>query len=445
MENNRIDFRQPFLHYCFLLLSVFATAGLFAGPVHAQRAAANPEITRLSVDSDDGLLQGAVLTFVVEGTPRGKASVRINRIDANIPLKEASRGVYEGSYTIKRKDRINGSSTIRANLKVGSRTTSETYRLPAELASIQGAGTPATKPAALKIERFSVVPISQIEPGVELQFAMSGSPGAKAFFTIEGVVKNSPMQETASGQYAGRYTIRRLDQFPSTLNIFGTLEANGQAVGARLDQPLIAGAKPPIIRNATPRDGETVAASNMTSISVTFDDVGGIAIDPKTVRVTVAGRDVTQNSQITPQFFNYRANLQPGKYPVVVTARDVAGNALRHVWTFSVAQQAGTAVLPLEILNHVNNGAVSGDTTEVRGRTAPGARVTVLVQGTASIAGLFGVTQQIHDQVLTADTNGNFAFSFRPQYTVPGARYEITLSAARAEQKSEMKLVLIQQ
>ncbi|MBY0268642.1 MAG: Ig-like domain-containing protein [Burkholderiales bacterium] len=427
-----------------LSLSVFVTTGLFGEPAYAQRTAPAPEITRLSVDSDDGLLQGAVLTFTVEGTPRGKASVRISRIEANIPLKEVSRGVYEGRYTIKRKDRINGGSTIRANLKLGNRSTSETYGLPPELASAQVA--PAAKAAALRIDRFSVVPVSQIEPGAELQFTMSGSPGAKAYFTIEGVVKNMPMQETGSGQYAGRYTIRRLDQFPSALNIFGTLEANGQSVGARLDQPLIAGAKPPIIRNATPRDGETVVASNMTSISVTFDDAGGIAIDPKSVRVTLAGRDVTQGAQITPQFFNYRANLQPGKYPVVVTARDVAGNTLRHAWTFSVAAQAAaTAVLPLEILSHVNNAAVSGDSTEVRGRTAPGARVNVLVQGTASIAGLFGVSQQIHDQALTADANGNFAFSFRPQYAVPGARYEITLNAARAEQKSEMKLVLFQQ
>lgn len=421
------------------------TTGLLGEPAHAQRAAAAPEITRLNVDSDDGLLQGAVLTFRVEGTPRGKASVRISRIEANIPLKEASRGVYEGSYTIKRKDRINSSSTIRTNLKVGSRSTSETYGLPPELTASAPAGAPAAKPAALKIDRFSVVPVSQIEPGAELQFAMSGTPGAKAYFTIEGVVRNVPMQETGSGQYAGRYTIRRLDQFPPALNISGTLEANGQAVGARLDQPLIAGAKPPVIRNATPRDGETVVASNMTSVSVTFDDAGGIAIDPKSVRVTVAGKDVTQGSQITPQFFNYRANLQPGKYPVVVTARDAAGNALRHAWTFSVAAQAGTAVLPLEILSHAGNATVSGDSTEVRGRTAPGARVVVQVQGTASIAGLFGVTQQIHDQVLTADANGNFAFSFRPQYAVPGARYEISLSASRAEQKSEMKLVLFQQ
>lgn len=429
----------------FLMLTAFATAGTIPGPAWAQRAG-SPEIAGLYVDSDNGLAPGAELTFTVEGTPRGKASVRISGINRNIPLKEVSSGTYEGGYTIKRKDKITASNTVRATLKAGNRSTGTTYSLPPELGSAPSAAAPPVTPlAAPKIDRFTVAPIGAIEPGADLRFAMTGTPGAAASFTIEGVVKNVPMREVTRGQYEGSYTIRRLDHFPAAVNIYGTLEAGGKAVGARLNQALIADARPPVIRNVSPRDGETVAASNMTSISATFDDSGGVGVDAKSVRVTVAGRDITQGSQITPQFFNYRANLQPGRYPVVVTARDLVGNAVRHAWTFSVAQQAAAATLPLQVLSHANNAQIGGGTTEVRGRTAPDAQVDVKVQGLSSVAGLFGVSQQIFDQSLRADGNGNFAFSFRPQYAMPGTRYEVTMNATKADLKTETHLVLFQQ
>ena len=440
-----MNIRNHWLSF-FLLLSAFAPIGTFSEPAWAQRAASPPGIDRFYIDSDNGLAPGTELTFTVEGTPRGKASVRISGLNRNIPLKEVSSGVYQGGYTIKHKDRIAANSKVRATLRAGSRSIGETYSFPAGYGSAPSAAAPpATQPAAPRIDRCTVTPIGSIEPGADLRFAMTGTPGAKAYFTIEGVATNVPMQEVRSGQYEGSYTIRRLDHFPSNVNILGTLEANGQAIGTRLNQALIADARPPVIRNVSPRDGETVAASNLTSISATFDDSGGVGIDPKSVRVTVAGRDITQSSQITPQFFNYRANLQPGRYPVQVTARDLAGNAVRHAWTFSVAPQAAAATLPLQVLSPANNAQVSGGVTEVRGRTAPDAKVDVRVQGISSVAGLFGVTQQIHDQSLRADANGNFGFRFRPQYAVAGTRYEITLNATKADLNTETKLVLFQQ
>jgi len=427
----------------FLLLSAFAPIGTFSEPAYAQRAASPPEIDRFTVDSDNRLRTGAELTFKVEGTPRGKASVRISGINRNVPLKEVSSGVYEGGYTIKKTDRITASNTARATLRAGNRTTGETYTFRSGYGSARNAAAP---PAVPKIDRFTVTPINSIEPGADLRFAMTGTPGAKAYFTIEGVATNVPMQEVRSGQYEGSYTVRRLDHFPSAVSVLGTLEANGQATGARLNRGLLADERPPVIGNVFPRDGETVAAGKQTSISATFDDGGGVGIDLKSVRVVVSGRDITQSSQITLKCFNYySANLQPGRYPVEVTASDLAGNEVRRAWTFFVAAQGAGATLPLQVLSPANNAQVSGGVTEVRGRTAPDARVDVRVQGVSSLAGLFGATQQIHDQTLRSDANGNFGFSFRPQYAVAGTRYEITLNASKADLNTETKLVLFQQ
>jgi hypothetical protein len=123
----------------------------------------------------------------------------------------------------------------------------------------------------------------------------------------------------------------------------------------------------------------------------------------------------------------------------------MAGNTVRHGWRFTVAAQATPATLPLQVLSHAPNAQVSGGVTEIRGRTAPDAMVDAQVNGIASIAGMFGVTQQLYRQTLRADANGNFAFSFQPQYALPGTRYEIALHATKAELSKDMNLVLFQQ
>jgi hypothetical protein len=417
----------------FLLLAALVPAATISATAHAQ-SAASTRIDKFSVESDNKLATGAQLTFAIEGAPRGHASVRISGVDRNIPLKEMSSGVYRGDYTIKRADKITSASTARATLRIGNGTAGMTYKL-----------SPATIAAAgPKIDRFTVTPIGKIEPGANLKFNMAGTPGAKAAFTIEGVARNIAMAEVTRGNYEGSYTIRRLDHFPSAAYIYGTLEADGRATGAGLNQALIVDATPPAVRNTSPRDGETVAAGTPTPISATFDDSGGVGIDAGSVKVTIGGRDVTKRAKVTPQFFSYSETLKPGRHTVEVTARDLASNAVRYAWTFAVAPRA-PATLPLQVLSHANNAQVPGGTIDIRGRTAPDALVDVHVLGHSSVAGFFGVNQQVHDQSLRADPSGNFAFSFTPQIAFPGTRYEITMNASKADLKTESHLVLFQQ
>jgi hypothetical protein len=140
-------------------------------------------------------------------------------------------------------------------------------------------------------------------------------------------------------------------------------------------------------------------------------------------------------------------DLQHGTYPVEVNAKDMSGNAVRRNWVFTVAAQSApvATALPLQVLSHVNNAQVSSGAVDVRGRTAPDAKVDVQVQAIAQIAGFFGMNQQIYNQALRADANGNFGFNFQPQIPVPGTRYEITMNASKADLAKEMKLVLFQQ
>ena len=429
----------------FILLPV-ATA-MVAFPTMAMAQPASPELRSLQVTSDDGLRAGAELEFTVEGTPRAQTQLRIPGVQRNIVLKEAERGIYTGSYTIKRQDRISPANPIRATLRVCNRTIAANYSFPAGMANPPvAAPVPVPPVAVLKIERFTVAPIDKIEPGAELRFSLNGPPGGSAEFDIPGVVDHVPMREVRPSVYEGAYTLRRLDNLTPSRPIVATLRMGDRSVKASLTQPLTADAKPPVIRNMSPRDGEAIVDRTNISVSGTFDDAGGVGVDPKSVRILLSGRNVTADSDITAQFFTYRANMQPGRYTVDVSARDLAGNAVRKTWGFDVVIPVGAApvTVPLQVTSHANNAIIEGRTTLVRGRTAPGAVVDIKVNAVAPIAGLFGVTQDVLTQKVQADANGDFSFSIAPQLPLPGTRYEVTMVSHKDNLTAESRLVLFQ-
>ena len=220
-----------------------------------------------------------------------------------------------------------------------------------------------------------------------------------------------------------------------------------KAVTSTLTQPLITDAKPPVVRNVAPRDGESVQRGAFTSVSGTFDDAGGVGVDPKSVRFLLSGRNVTAETQITPQFFTYRADLAPGRYTADLTAKDMVGNAVRQTWTFDVVAAASAAptTVPLLITSHTNNATVEGGPVVIRGRTAPGALVDVKVGAVGAIAGLFGLNQNVFAQRIQADAGGNFSFSFAPQFPIPTTRYEVSMTSNKdGMTPTESRLVLFQ-
>ena len=444
--------------FSFLVLPLFISFFSAAPQLAAAQAKARfaPEISSFQINVSEQPVPGSDIDFTLEGTPKGQASVRISGISKTIALREVEPGVYEGTYTLSRRDTLSAKPSARATLRVRNASVAATQTLAASPAPVAAAPPPAPARAAppapaagpLAIERFIVTPVARIEPGAELRFTAFGPPGARATFTIEGVVQNVAMPEVRPGRYEGAYTIRRNDNFPPSLNITAALEANGQVARSRLNQALLVDARPPTVSNLAPHNNETVAGNPVT-VSATFDDRGGVGVDPRSVKILIGGQDVTRNASITPQFITWRGDLQPGAWPVQVTAADIAGNAVRQDWIFNVASAQSlppaAAALPLEITNHANNSQVSGGVIEVRGRTAPDAKVDVQVQAIASMAGFFGINQQVLNQTLRSDATGNFAFSFQPQIPVPGTRFEATITATKGTLTKEVRLVLFQQ
>ena len=262
----------------FFLLLPAATVMLAVPAVSLAQPAA-PELRSLQIGAEDGLSAGAQLEFTLEGTPRGQASLTVRGIPRTIVLKETERGVYEGSYTVRRKDRIAENSPIRATLRLRNRSAAANYSFPVGIANASAPAAPTAPPApvaavGLKIDRFTVAPVDKIEPGADLRFTLNGAPGGVAEVDIPGVINNLALRETRPGVYEGAYTIRRLDNLSPSRPVVATLRLADKAVTSTLTQPLITDAKPPVVRNMAPRDGESLPRGAFTSVSGTFGGRG---------------------------------------------------------------------------------------------------------------------------------------------------------------------------
>jgi hypothetical protein len=434
-----------------LLLPAMVT--LAALPSSAIAQPATPEVRSLAVDADAGFDAGSRLRFRLIGTPRVKASVRMQGVRDTIALREVEPGVYVGRYTLTRSDRVDPNTDVRAVLRHGNRTVLANFALGATMAppvAIAPPPPPVRAPDPLRIERFGMAPIERVEPGAELQFALDGMPGANASVAMPGVDRPLRLLETRPGHYEGSYTIRQADDMRPNRPVVATLRAGDRVVTANLNLVVVrpgADNRPPSGDNRAPEvvqlapaEGATVPAGPPVLITARFEDGRGSGVDPASVRMVVSGHNVTNEAQIDGRSVSFRGAFPPGRHAVEVTARDFAGNAVRKGWSFDVAVAAPVNV-PIRILNHGNNDQVGSGPTLVQGQTVPNANVAVTVNAVAPVVNL---SQELLARTVQADANGMFAFSFVPHYAIPGVRYDITMVSTRGNLRDEARLVLMQ-
>ena len=443
-----------------VLLLVPGAVSLVALPTAAMAQPAAPEVRSLQVAADAGLEPGSRLTITLVGTPRLQASVRIRGLRDSIPLRETAPGVYNGRYTLKRADRIQDEAEVRAVLRRGKGSASAGYTLADIMAAprvvaapprVVAAPPPPVQVAEPRIERFGLSPLERTEPGADIRFTLEGTPGGTAVVDLPGVADDLRLREVRPGVYEGSYTIRRADTFNPNRPIVARLRIGDRVSTTNVPFPgprPVVDNQPPSLTFLVPRDGETVPAGPSVHVAATFDDAGGSGVDPASVRILVSGRNVTPEAQISRQSVSFWGALPPGRHTVDVTARDVAGNAVRRGWSFDVAAAVVAPPPPVnigvQVLNHGPNGQVGSGQTLVQGRTAPRAAVAVSVQAVAPTGGVVNLSQNIFQQLLQADGDGNFSFSFLPQIPIPGTRYDIVMVVSRGSANQESRISLFQ-
>ncbi|HEX3468465.1 MAG TPA: copper amine oxidase N-terminal domain-containing protein [Candidatus Elarobacter sp.] len=167
--------------------------------------------------------------------------------------------------------------------------------------------------------------------------------------------------------------------------------------------------------NELPRRDSTIPG-NRPTVEASF--TGGMA-DPNAVRVTFDGRNVTDQSYVSPRGFTYTppSPVPPGPHQVGVTGQDRDGAPFRERWQFTSGSSAGHSEVSYAIRGvRPQAGVTVAHDFPVVGVTAPGAEVTVQV-GIARepenfgrlVGGLFGLNGTNSVQVtVTAGPDGGF-------------------------------------
>jgi outer membrane lipoprotein SlyB len=169
-------------------------------PVLAQTAAVRAEMPRISsidVRAVDRIEPGADLEFTIWGTSGAVASLQIDGATRPLTLYEDSPGVYRGTYTVARRDRIGPDSRVTANLRRDNRVATAT------LGEALQTDWPSPVAAAQRpeISKVTVTDGGRRNPDT-LRFTMLGTPGGQASVQLQG---SNPrllvMEEIRPGEY----------------------------------------------------------------------------------------------------------------------------------------------------------------------------------------------------------------------------------------------------
>lgn len=234
----------------FVLFAFFPMA-LPPGAVRAQQSAASstaPRIGGFDVDQVRRLVAGTELNFTLYGTPGGIAIISIPGATSRLLLEEVETGLYQGTYTIKTRDRIATDARVTANLRLGNQVASvvldEPLTASAPKTAVQRKAEEAAAAAEPRIDRFDVVP-GPLVSGSDLGFTLQGTPDGKASVRIAGVKGRVFLDEMRDGNYEGTYTIKTVDRIAPDSKVTAVLRLGDRRSNAVLGKSLLAsGAQP---------------------------------------------------------------------------------------------------------------------------------------------------------------------------------------------------------
>ena len=196
-----------------------------------------PQIDVFNVDEVKRLSPGVELSFEIDGTPGGLATLRIAGAMRNLTLLETEAGQYEGTYTISRRDKILPLSQVTANLRVGNQVTSLVLNESLQIGV--GFHSPKMAPGPQpKIDHFNVDPAAELEGGSELYFSVFGTPGGQVNLAIAGVKGRVFLPEVKSGEYASIYTLKNRDRVSRNSVVTANLRLGERVTSATLGKPL---------------------------------------------------------------------------------------------------------------------------------------------------------------------------------------------------------------
>ncbi|WP_426109987.1 glycine zipper 2TM domain-containing protein [Massilia sp. PWRC2] len=189
--------------------SLLAGVGRHQAPQRGDLAVL-PRIERFDVRGVDDLRPGNELNFMLRGTPGAKVDMTIAGTRGVFFLPEVRPGEYEGSYVIRRGDRIERATAVTANLRIGGRVTSATLGKPLQLL---GSAPPPPREVRYCSNCATVEAINVIEvkgDGNYIGTIGGGVLGALAGSQVGG--GNGRTVAEVAGALGGAYVGRNIDR-----------------------------------------------------------------------------------------------------------------------------------------------------------------------------------------------------------------------------------------
>lgn len=216
----------------------------FAGFAWAQAGAeqrlASPRITGFDVEPAARPSAGSELFFTLYGSPGGIARVEIGGA-GNVLLEEVEPGVYEGSYTIRQRDRVTATSVATVNLRVGNRVATSVLDESLLAGNPPPPRASAAPASSIAIERFEATPTPRSRDGTgDLLFSLNGTPGGLASVRIAGIRGKVVLEEVRRGVYEGAYDLRDGDRIDPNAVVTANLRVGEREVSRVLGRPLAA-------------------------------------------------------------------------------------------------------------------------------------------------------------------------------------------------------------
>lgn len=208
------------------ILAVAAALPLAATvPAHAQ-SAATVTAERFAVEQVRSLAPGTELNFQLVATPGAEVTLQIAGASGTLRMDETRAGVYEGTWTVRSRDRLTAASLVTARVVKDGRS----FLATLDQSLQRGAPSPVEAP---RIGAFSVNAPERIRAGDELKFSLSGVPGGSARVVVQGIPGDIALTEVGRGLYEGSHTLARKDRLRGDLVATGYLKVGGRETSQR--------------------------------------------------------------------------------------------------------------------------------------------------------------------------------------------------------------------
>jgi len=395
-----------------------------------------PVVSSFTTNTKGRVRGGQRIVATLQGTPGGQASFSIPGVVDAVPMKEASPGVYRGSYPIQQGLSVEGASVI-GRLEVNGKT--------APL--IQAADTITIQSSAPKIGSVSPSKGSTVQtdrPLIYGTLSEAGGLGIDADRTriwLDG--EDMSQDATVTEQFFNLKPPHTLAAGEHTVRVSVTDTAG----------------------NTAEQQWNFIVSNERRVTSFTSDIPADRVLDAGsrirfTLKAQPGGRasvnlpGITDNLPLTetsPGVYTGSYTVAQGENATGAppTARFVGpdGNVVTEALPHKIAIAGGKPITPT--ITSPEEGANVGRTISLRGKADPGATVRIKVNYTSSgLGGLLSLNGSTGTQEVTADAKGNWQAVDVPLTTdsllasAGQTRYQIVVSALNAAGDSSPEVAL---